>query len=397
METRPAIRNRYLIPIKYGIVGLFVTALDIVVLYTLVEYENTPLLTAATISFFISLSVSFTLQKNWTFHNKNRRLARLYAKFAIVALSGLCINNALLWIFAHIFGIWYIAAKILTSGFVAVWNFISNKLWTFADISIPKNTIEKPQNGNIDFSVIIPAYNEEMTLRTVVTAVHAYLKKNFQNFEIIVVDDGSKDETERIGRNLPAEFPEVSYLRQPENRGKGAAVQRGILRANGKIILFMDADASTEIQEWERLAPAFREGHEVVIGSRYLAESTIAIRQPPLRVMIGRIGNVLTRFTLIEDVMDTQCGFKAFTYEASRHIFPRQKTMRWAFDMEILAIAKHLGYPIKEVAVTWQDATLRKSNIRAARDAMRTLRDLLRIKLNLWAKRYHDAKPMQEI
>ena len=131
-------------------------------------------------------------------------------------------------------------------------------------------------------------------------------------------------------------------------------------------------------------------GSDIVIGSRYLPDSLIAVRQPWYRVMIGRLGNVLIQLLILDGIADTQCGFKAFSYEAGKQVFSRQRNPRWAFDMEILAIARHMGYKILEVPVTWRNDTNRASRLRAARDGYRTLVDLMIIKLNLMSRKYHE-------
>jgi dolichyl-phosphate beta-glucosyltransferase len=162
------------------------------------------------------------------------------------------------------------------------------------------------------------------------------------------------------------------------NRGKGAAVRRGVLESRGAYVLFMDADLSTPIEEVEKLLVYVRGGADVVIGSRGLAESDIRVHQPFPREAMGRIFNVLVRSLLMGGFKDTQCGFKLFTREAAHALFSKQELDGFAFDVEVLLLAKELGYRIREVPVVWYHAP--NSKVSPVTDASRMFRDLVKLR-----------------
>jgi dolichyl-phosphate beta-glucosyltransferase len=227
-------------------------------------------------------------------------------------------------------------------------------------------------------SVIIPAYNEEQRLQASLERVVSYLDRQPFGTEVLLVDDGSTDNTTPIARNYAGEHATVRILRYATNRGKGHAVRVGMSEADGQLMLLCDADLSTPIEDVEKLLPWLDDGYEVVIGSRALPDSDLRVHQPWLRERLGRTFNLLVRLLGVRGFADTQCGFKLFTRRAARDIFPRLFTDRWAFDVEALLVARKMGYRIREVPVTWVNAPGTKVNV--VRDAFSTLRDLLRIR-----------------
>ena len=207
-----------------------------------------------------------------------------------------------------------------------------------------------------DLSVVIPAYNEETRLPASLEALGAWLSGRTEalSAEVLVVDDGSTDRTAaraaETGRRLGLD---VRVLVHDTNRGKGAAVRTGALAAEGKLVLVSDADFSTPIGEWEKLA-AVRA--PVAIGSRAVDESLVKERQPVYRVAMGKLFNALVRLLAVPGIRDTQCGFKLFTREAARAVFSRATVDRFAWDVEALLLARRLGYAIAEVPVLWFDS-----------------------------------------
>ena len=210
-------------------------------------------------------------------------------------------------------------------------------------------------------SVIIPAYNEEKRIAKTLEEVREYLK-NFDG-ELIVVDDGSTDGT--------SAFSNISY---PKNMGKGYAVKKGVERASGDLILFMDADNATPIREVEKL---LKFDSDIVIGSRYLHDSKIEKKQPLSRIMIGRLGNWVIRLLVLDGIKDTQCGFKLFKKNVAKELFSELQTHRFGFDIEILGRAQKKGLTITEVPITWLHND--NSRVRPIRDAFKTLADLIKI------------------
>ncbi len=233
-------------------------------------------------------------------------------------------------------------------------------------------------------TVIIPAFNEEGRLPETLTKVRNYLNHQPYSWEVLVVNDGSKDGTAAVVTDLIKEWSGFRLIDNKENKGKGGVVKQGMMAAKGDWRLFMDADNSTDISEIEKLW-AYTKDYEVVIGSRYLKADSIKIKQSFLRRMVSRMGNWLIRVLLGLDIVDTQCGFKLFSAKAAEEIFSKQTIMRWGFDMEILAIAVKHGYEIKEVAVDWYDAE--GSQVKKSA-ALKTLKELLIIKWNLIRGKY---------
>jgi len=236
-------------------------------------------------------------------------------------------------------------------------------------------------------SVIIPAFNEESRLPATLGEAHAWLIEQHggETFEILVVDDGSTDATCDQVRKLMPEMPELKLLQQPANRGKGAAVRRGMLEAQGDIRLFMDADHSTHVNEAEKVLPAIAAGADVVIASRQHPESDITQHQSWLREHMGQGFNVLMRSMVGLDMQDTQCGFKAFTAEAAEAIFSLQKLEGFSFDVEILFLAHKLGFSTLEIPVRWINEP--NSKVRMLLDPLNMFIDLLRI------RRMHRSDP----
>ncbi len=203
------------------------------------------------------------------------------------------------------------------------------------------------------YSIVIPAYNESARLGGTLNKVLAYLHGRGWNAEVIVVNDGSRDNTEQIARQFADSHPLLRVVNNPGNRGKGYSVRNGMLHARGGIVLFSDADLSSPIEEASKLIEALQAGADIAIGSRWLRAETQTQRQPLHRQIFGRIFNLLLRITLGLQFKDTQCGFKAFKQHTVQAIFPLQKIERWGFDPEILFLARKFGFRVEEIPVLW--------------------------------------------
>ncbi len=240
-------------------------------------------------------------------------------------------------------------------------------------------------------SLVIPAYNEESRLPATLERISEYLGQRDYGYEVIVVSDGSRDRTAAVAaRWRPEGFP-LEVIDRKENQGKGYTVREGAARARGEYILFSDADLSTPIEEVEKFFPFFREGFEVVIGSRSLKDSDIVVRQPWHRELMGRVFNGLVRFLAVPGVADTQCGFKCFTRRAADEIFPRCRIEGFSFDVEILHLARKLGLPVKEVPVRWFNAP--GSSVSPLRDSLLMLIDIIRIRVYSIGRSYRSPDP----
>jgi len=236
-------------------------------------------------------------------------------------------------------------------------------------------------------SIIIPAYNEEKRLPKTLAEIDKYLKKQNYNYEIIVVSDGSKDKTVEVVENLKPQIANLRLIDKKENYGKGYGVRLGMLEAKGEYRLFSDADNSTSIDQVEKMWPEFKKGYDVVIGSRDIKGAILDPPQPFLRKMIlGKGFRILTQIICgTWEILDTQCGFKGFTQKAARDIFSECKINRFAFDPEVLVVAKKLGYRIKEIPVYWKNDPESKVKFKSI---IKMFFELLRIRLNLIKRRY---------
>lgn len=228
-----------------------------------------------------------------------------------------------------------------------------------------------------NLSVIIPTYNEENRIAATVKDAAAYLgEKSFES-TILIVDDGSTDGTVETVRQLQRTIENVRLMAFESNRGKGYVVNRGLCRARGSIRLFMDADNSTRLQEFDRMRSAFEAGHDVVIGSRRRPDSRILSHQPRWRELGGVLFNLLARRINGIDFWDTQVGFKAFRDEVVEPICSRQTVHGWAFDIELLVIARNLSIDVATVPVEWENSS--PSRVRWM-GMVRALYDLIKIR-----------------
>src|SRR6266702_4463174 len=190
-----------------------------------------------------------------------------------------------------------------------------------------------------EYSIIIPAYNEGARLAATLDRVLQYISVQGWDAEVIVVNDGSRDQTPDLVRSYAQTHPALRLLENPGNRGKGYSIRNGMLHASGEILLFSDADLSSPIEEADKLFAALQAGADVAIGSRWLRAELQTQRQSLHRQLFGRVYNLVLRIILGLPYRDTQCGFKAFTRRARQAIFPLQHIERWGFDPEILFLA----------------------------------------------------------
>jgi glycosyltransferase involved in cell wall biosynthesis len=195
----------------------------------------------------------------------------------------------------------------------------------------------------IMYSLVIPAYNESERITASLDKILAYIAQNNWDAEVLVVNDGSRDNTADVIRQYEQRSSIVRLLENPGNRGKGYSVRHGMLQARGDVLIFSDADLSSPIYESAKLIREIEKGADVAFGSRWLEADTQTERQSILRQIAGRVYNLLLRAILGLNYKDTQCGLKAFTRDAAEKVFTRQKIERWGFDPELLFIAKKFG------------------------------------------------------
>jgi dolichyl-phosphate beta-glucosyltransferase len=229
-------------------------------------------------------------------------------------------------------------------------------------------------------SVVLPAYNEAARLPRTLERIAAHLGPRREAYEVLVVDDGSRD-----GTAEKAQAAGATVLRNESNRGKGYAVRRGMLAAQGRRRLMTDSDLSTPIEELDRLAARMDEGYDVVIGSRALPQSRIEVHQPWYRENMGRLFNLFVRTLVVPGIRDTQCGFKLFTAETAREVFSAARLDGFSFDVEALFLAARKGRRIAEVPVVWRNDTATRVSLGRG---FLAFPDLLRIRAYAWTGRY---------
>lgn len=234
--------------------------------------------------------------------------------------------------------------------------------------------------NSLTYSIIIPAYNEGQRITATLDKLLAYITEQHWVAEVVVVNDGSRDNTEAIVREYTRTHSAVRLIENPGNRGKGYSVRNGMTHARGDLLLFSDADLSSPIYEAQKLFAAIAGGADVAIGSRWLRPDLQTERQPWHRQLFGRMFNLLLRMILSLKFKDTQCGFKAFTRKAAEAIFPKQRIERWGFDPELLFLTNKFGLKVEEVPVEW--AHDHRSKINPVVDGFKMFLEIVRIR---WA------------
>jgi dolichyl-phosphate beta-glucosyltransferase len=239
----------------------------------------------------------------------------------------------------------------------------------------------------IHLSVVIPAFNEEQRLPGTLEDALRYLGSQRYASEILVVDDGSNDGTGSVARGFCGSAVPVRLCAHPDhaNHGKGAAVRLGMMAARGAYRLFMDADNSTPLDQVAGFWSSFEEGFDIVIGSRRTTGARIVVHQALHKEIAGRLGNWIIRLLAVPGVSDTQAGFKLLTAKCVERIFPQLTVDRWGFDIEILAVARHLGFRIREEPITWANSPASKVG---AGSYFEVIGEVWRVRRNIMAGRY---------
>lgn len=235
-------------------------------------------------------------------------------------------------------------------------------------------------------SVIIPAYNEVRRLPLTLIDIDKRLSKVKYSYEILVVNDGSTDGTAEMVKRFLSIVKNLHFIDNKENKGKGGVVRQGMLEASGDYRLFTDADNSTTVDQFDKMVPYLKVGYKVVIGSRDVEGAELHPPQPWYKRFLGNIGNLIIQALLLPGIWDTQCGFKCFSREAASRIFPLQRINGWGFDVEILSLAKALGYSIKEIPVVWINDACSKVSFSAY---FKVLIETVKIRLWLWQDVYN--------
>lgn len=225
-------------------------------------------------------------------------------------------------------------------------------------------------------SIIIPAYNEAERIGKTLNTIIEFLSPKSYDWEILVVDDGSKDDTVKVVQEF--EHSKIRVISQPRNMGKGAAVRRGMIEATAKYRIFSDADLSTPIKEADKLLAVMESGADICIGSRALDRKQIKEHQPFYREWMGRIFNLFVQTIVFRGISDTQCGFKAFSDTAAQRVFSAAKIDGFSFDVEALFLAKRMNLRVEQVSVEWYNDD--RSKVNPIRDSINMFMELFRIR-----------------
>lgn len=235
---------------------------------------------------------------------------------------------------------------------------------------------------------MIPAKNEIQRLPATLDKVLSYLSALDEEWEVIVVDNGSTDDTPQLVRGYTEHEPRIRLMRE-ERPGKGVALRTGMIAAEGKIVLFSDADLSCPIEEEQKLRSALNSGVEVAIASRRMADSEV--EKSLKRIVMSTVFNWIVQALALPGIKDSQCGFKAFTREAAQRLFSTGQVDGWAFDVEILFLARKFGYRIKEIPVRWHEVG--GSRVSVVRDSLRMFRDIIKFRYHMMRGRYGQLHP----
>lgn len=364
--------------IRFCVIGVMGTLVHFAVLIALVEKAEVSVMWATTCAFCTATVVNFLGNRLWTF-SEVRNVDGQFLRYFFVTLIGLSVNNFFMWLFIEIGGIHYLIAQVFTVFFVVFWNFFGAKYLVFKNIKINQKTFI-PKSYQFDLTIIIPAFNEAERIKSTLRAVRDYLKGKDFSAEVLVINDCSTDRTAEIVQKFQG-IKNLKLINHEKNRGKGGAIQTGFQEARGQISLFIDADNSTDITEFDKFIPALKKT-PIVIGSRYLENSELKKSQGIARKVLSRIGNKLIRNILKFSIKDTQCGFKAFHTDVAKFLAERQQVNGFAFDIELLGVAHMHGVEVKEIAVTWKNSEATKVSF--FKDSFRSLRDLAMIKIGMW-------------
>ncbi|MGI8662924.1 MAG: glycosyltransferase [Acidimicrobiales bacterium] len=367
---------------RFAVVGSLVTAIDVAVFVLLLPRS---LVVADVVAVVVATAGSTTLHQAVTFRGDpyDRWLAR-GRDLWLSALVGLAVDLSVVVIASgglHPSTTRGVVAKLVAIAVVAPLRWLLHRRVLFGivrdKILVPQPG-RPPSPGAARLSVVLPAYGEADRIGAAVSAVRSALGGIDGGLEIVVVDDGSIDET---AANASAAGADVVVV-QPDNRGKGAAVRAGVLAAHGRTVAFTDADLAYEPSQLVHFVEAVEAGWDVVVGSRKADDTRTLVRAGRLREIGGRAVNWLTHAVLLGHHRDTQCGLKAFRSDTARLLFSRARINGFAFDVELFVIVERNGLALTEVPVTVANTT--RSTVHVARDAARLVRDLFRVRR--WAR-----------
>lgn len=382
--------------VRFGLSGVVNTIIDFTIFNLLVyllsiqsgfllALINTAAVSAAAVN-------SYFLNHSWTFNCPNKSSSQVI-RFAAATLAGLFLNSLVVTLAGSLIGLWPLPAylllnggKIIASIVSATFNFFAYRSWVFPSVqhSPPTAADFKPFIPGL-VSIVIPAYNESNRLPARIQHLGSLLPNRFPA-EIIVVNDGSTDNTLQLAEDLAVQYPCLKPLGYSSNQGKGKAVQTGMLAARGEWVIYTDADDTFTADHIQQVADDLRSGEEVVIACRQREGQNRLQGESTLRRLMGRIFNGMVQLLLLPGMNDTQCGLKGFQRKTLEELFPRQTIQRFAFDVEILALAKTMGFRIKELPIAAMDCSGSQVNCLIA--PVQMFWDVIKLKMNLLTNRY---------
>ncbi|MEN6349095.1 MAG: glycosyltransferase [Syntrophomonas sp.] len=393
---------------KFGFTGVLNTCIDYGLFNLLLVFTGIQggwqlgLINVFSVS--VAAANSYLLNRKWTFQSNEANVRKEISKFILATGLGMLINSLVVmsvstlsrWLPVSIY-ILLNAGKIMGAIFSASWNFILYRYWVF-DAAYEPEELPVTDNGGVNglLSIVVPAYNESSRLDQRLRNLASWFGERCP-VEILVVDDGSSDNTQDIAVAVAGDYPFIRILSHEKNQGKGAAVRTGVLESKGEYIVFVDADNSFSPASMERIIEQLLGGSQVVIGKRRCSKNERVVGESPVRKWRGKGFNLFVQAILLPGLSDTQCGLKGFNRKAAREIFLRQRLQRFAFDVEVLALARRLGMAVNEVAVQAHDCI--GSTVNPFLSPLQMVWDVLRVRVGLMLDFYqlNDRKQWPEL
>ncbi|HEX3011778.1 MAG TPA: glycosyltransferase [Syntrophomonadaceae bacterium] len=382
--------------IKFGITGIMNTLVDfglfnLLILLTGI-HSSWRLGLLNTIAVSAAMLNSYLMNSKWTFNRKDHT-NNSTARFIMISIVGMLINSLIVTVVSSLsgylpFSIYVIinAGKIVGALFSSTWNFIGYRNWVFyhAEEVVSSSVVETTAIKGM-LSIVIPAYNEALRLPQRLHKLAAAMQ-NHDSVEIIVVDDGSTDDTRKLTEEISRDFSFIRCISYVPNQGKGNAVKTGMLNARGEYIIFVDADETFTWEHIKLILDKLQNGCQVAVGVRKKSGSGRVAGESILRYFMGRTFNLMVQMVILPGCPDSQCGIKGFTRDAAEEIFKRERLKSFAFDVEVLALARALQYDIVNVPV--EAADCEGSSVNRLLAPLIMARDVIKVKLNLGLKRY---------
>lgn len=377
--------------VRFAFTGLVNTGVDFIIfnalLLMLTPTDPLILIIINSLAVMAAAANSYMMNRSWTF-SCGSDIKRTLLRFMLVTAMGMLLNNAVTVLLFEIIRTAFEltpllaanAGKIAATALSASWNFIAYRSWVFVPSS-PQYPVMVA--GSV--SLIIPAYNEEKRIIQRLADLQTLFTHN-PDLDILVVDDGSRDRTAALVQEFADTRPGISLLSYDRNSGKGRAVRTGVMAARGEYIVYVDADQTFTCDHIQTVIDSLRCGNPLVMATRVNSKAGRLDGEKPLRTLMGKSFNMLVQLLLLPGCQDTQCGLKGFQHHIAMALFGRQRIDRFAFDVELLCLARCLKIPCLEIPVQAQDSE--GSRVNCLVSPVQMLWDMAKIKINIWTNRY---------